>query len=306
VQKQISELQPGELLMLENTRFHPEEDDDNDDFAQELVKGCDFIVFDGFPQAHRAHSSTTGILRHLPSAAGFYFEQEVSSLEKVLDNPEKPMTLIIGGAKISDKVDAVNNLLDKTDFVLLGGGVANVFLKAEGKEMADSLLEDNAVSEEGQQTDWLMVAREIRKRSPEKIQVPLDLIAADNSEKPKEIRELEVTWKNELVPAGFRALDIGSDTIREFFKIIMMSKTIFWSGPLGLFEEKQFAKGTAAIAKAMEIAEATTIIAGGDTIEAAKKYCDTNKITHLSLAGGATLEFLAGKELPVLQYLKKE
>lgn len=304
VQKMISQSAPGELLMLENVRFHPEEEEDNDEFAQKLVQGCEFIVFDGFPQAHRAHSSTTGILRHLPAAAGYYFVKEVTSLEKVLADPEKPLTLIIGGAKISDKVDAINHLLDQTDFVLLGGGAANVFLKAEGKEMANSLLEDNAVSKEGQETDWILTAKKIWERAPEKIQMPMDLLVSDDGQNPQEIRELEVTYQNDLIPPGFAAFDVGSDTIREFFKIIMMSKTVFWSGPLGLFETKQFSKGTTAIAKAMEIAEATTIIAGGDTIEAAKNACNLDKISHVSLAGGATLEFLAGRELPVIKMLQ--
>ncbi len=306
VKQQISKLQAGELLMLENTRFHPEENEDNDDFAKKLTEGCDFIVFDGFPQAHRKHSSTTGILRHLDSVAGFYLEKEISSLEKITNNPEKPLTLIIGGIKISDKIDAISNLMDEADFILVGGGAANVFLKAEGKIMGDSYIEDEFTARNGKEKkDWVLYAKEIKERGKEKVQLPLDLIIASSEVGSENIKEVEVTSAQKLVPQGFKALDIGSRTIREFFKIVMPSKTIFWNGPMGLFENRFFAKGTAAIAKSMEIAEATTIIAGGDTIEAAKKYCDIEKITHLSLAGGATLEFIAGKELPVLEMLKK-
>lgn len=250
----IAALHPGEMLMLENTRFHPEEMVDDDAFAKELTKGCDVVVFDGFPQAHRAHASTTGILRHLPSCAGFYLEEEVTALEKLMIDPPKPFTIVIGGEKISDKTEAINNLYDMVDNVLVGGAVANVFLNAKGVEARGN-----------------------------KVHLPVDLV-----------------WGE-----GRVALDIGPETAKSFADVIAQSKTVFWCGPMGVFEDERYANGSKVVAKAMENVSGLTVIAGGDTIEAAKKFCDVTKISHLSLAGGATLEFLAGKKLPVLEMLRK-
>lgn len=307
VDNYVSGMLPGDMVMLENTRFHPEEDSADPEFAKNLVKNKDLIVFDGFPQSHRVHASTTEILKLLPSVAGFYLVKEYDALKKLLEEPEKPFTLIIGGAKISDKVGAINNLLDKVDDVLVGGGPANVFLKASGKHMGNSYLEDTFVDaakkEEG---DWVKMAKEMLDKAPGKINLPADLVIADKEQDPQEVKEVKVTDEDGLVPDGFMALDIGEASGNIFARIIKNSRTVFWNGPPGLFENDPFYQGTAKIAKSMAENTGTTLIAGGDTIEAAKKYCDIEKITHLSLAGGATLEFLAGKELPVLELLQIE
>jgi len=302
----IQNMGPGELVMLENTRFHTGEDTSDPEFAKKLVAGKDLVVFDGFPQAHREHASTTEILKLLPSVAGFYFEKEYESLTNLIEEPEKPFTIVIGGAKISDKVGAISSLLYKADYVLVGGGPANVFLKASGKDMGSSYVEDAfAVHAKAEHRDWTVLARGMLERASDKIIMPVDLMIADKEKGATDVREVQVVEGPELVPEGFMALDIGKNTISKFSEIISRSRTIFWNGTPGLFENDPFYHGTEAVAKLMAENTGTTIIAGGDTIEAAKKYCDTEKITHLSLAGGATLEFLSGKKLPVLTFLQK-
>lgn len=306
VEEFIKKMSVGEILMLENTRFYPEEDQADEDFAKKLVKGKDLIVFDGFPQSHRVHASTTEILKLLPSVAGFYFEKEFNALNNLLEEPKRPFTLIIGGAKVSDKVGAINNLLDRVDYVLVGGGPANVFLKAEGKEMGDSFIEDVFVDKaKGEKKNWVEFAGEIINKASQKIEVPIDLVLGDNKDNPQKIGEISLNEGVGFVPEGYMALDIGTKTAEIYEKVIADSKTIFWNGPPGMFEQEEFSNGTKRIAQAMEKNSGTTLIAGGDTIEAALKFCDTKKITHLSLAGGATLELLSGKKLPVLQFLQK-
>jgi len=291
--------------MLENTRFHPEEDKADSGFAKKLVKGKDVIVFDGFPQAHREHASTTEILKLLPSVAGYYFEKEYNSLTNLIQEPEKPFTLIIGGAKVSDKVGAISSLLYKADNVLVGGGPANVFLKAVGKKVGKSYVEDAfAIHDKAEHRDWTVLARGMLERAPGKIILPMDLVVANSEQAPTDIKQVEVTDSPELVPDDYFAFDIGPKTCEKYTQIISESRTVFWNGTPGLFEKDPFYKGTETVAKAMAENTGMTIIGGGDTIEAAKKYCDTGKISHLSLAGGATLEFLSGKELPVLKYLR--
>jgi len=300
----IKNMSGGEILMLENTRFYPEEDTADEEFAKKLVKGKDLIVFDGFPQSHRVHASTTEILKLLPSVAGFYFEKEYNALNNLLEEPKRPFTLIIGGAKVSDKVGAINNLLERVDHVLVGGGPANVFLKAMGKQMGDSFIEDVFVDKaKGEKKDWVEIANNILEKSSQKIEVPVDLVLGDNLNNSQKIEGAIVNEGAKLVSEGLMALDIGRNTAKKYADIISKSKTVFWNGPPGMFEQEKFSNGTKMIAKAMEENLGTTLIAGGDTIEAAKKYCDTEKITHLSLAGGATLELLSGKKLPVLEYL---
>ncbi len=206
VRNKISTLNPKEILMLENTRFHPEEDLDDDNFAQELAKNGEVVVFDGFPQAHRAHASTTGILRHLPAVAGLYMEKEVAELGKLIENPEHPFTLIIGGAKVSDKVDAINNLISKTDHILVGGGTANVFLKALGKEMGASFMEDKFVdANRKEKKDWVEYAKEIMQNNPGKVITPIDAFVASDGKNPGEITLHEVTDKYEFVPNGSKS-----------------------------------------------------------------------------------------------------
>src|SRR3989344_831352 len=299
VDNKISHMQSGDILMLENVRFYNEEMIDDDIFAQKLCRGKDLIVFDGFPQAHRIHASTSGIERHLPAVAGLYLQREVEMLSTLLENPQRPFTVIIGGAKISDKVDVIHNLLDIADTVLVGGAVANVFLKAQGRVSGFSFLEDVFVDEKKRKKkDWVQDAQDILKQAQslgKKIITPVDLVISDG------LSTKIIT--TEEIPIGWMALDIGSETQKSFSDIIMQSKTVFLAGPMGKFEDEKFAQGSQAILTAMKETTGETIIAGGDTISMARQYGNLENYSHISLAAGATLEFLAGKELPALKML---
>ena len=302
VDSKIARMKEGDILMLENLRFHGEEMIDDDVFALALCKGKDFIVFDGFPQAHRIHASTTGIERHLPAVAGLYLQHEIEILSKLLENPQRPFTIIIGGAKISDKVDAINNLLNMADTILVGGAVANVFLKAQGWALGSSFVEDVFVDKvKREKKDWVQEARDILKQAEslgKTIILPKDLVISDG------VLTKIINIAAEEVPAGWMALDIGPETQKDFCNIILQSKTIFLNGPMGKFEDEKFSPGSRAVFDAMKNAGknflSETIIAGGDTIDAARRYGNLDDYSHASLAGGATLEFLAGKELPAL------
>jgi len=301
VEKKISHMSLGDILMLENVRFYEEEMMDDDEFAKKLCRGKDLIVFDGFPQAHRMHASTTGIERHLPTVAGFYLQHEVEMLSNLLENPARPFTVIIGGAKISDKVEAIKNLLAKADTVLIGGAVANVFLKAQGRVLGSSSIEDVFVDKvKREKKDWVQEAREILQQAEilkKKILIPKDLIVSDGTS----IRNIDVTVFE--IPDGWQALDIEGETQKEFSEIISRSKTVFMNGPMGKFEDERFSKGSRVLLEAMKKISGTTIIAGGDTIDIARQCGKLSDYSHVSLAGGATLEFLAGKELPALKAL---
>ena len=303
VDEKIKIMQPGDILMLENVRFHAEEMIDDDEFAKKLCQGKDLIVFDGFPQAHRIHASTTGIERHLPAVAGLYLQGEVEMLSTLLENPARPFTVIIGGAKISDKVDAVNNLLNLADKVLVGGAVANVFLKAQGRELGSSFIEDVFVDEKKRaKQDWVVYAKEILEKYKDKIVCPEDLVISDG------ISVKTINILNEGAPDQWMALDIGLKTQELFSEIIEKSKNVFLAGPMGKFEDEKFSLGSQAILNAMKNitknpdknSRGETTIAGGDTIDLARKYGSLDDYSHMSLAGGATLEFLAGKTLPAL------
>lgn len=305
VDKKIAEMHSGDILMLENARFHNEEMFDDDEFSKKLCIGKELIVFDGFPQAHRIHSSTTGILKLLPSVAGIYLEHEVEMLGKLLEKPEHPFTVIIGGAKISDKVDAIRNLLAVADLFLIGGAVANVFLKAQGRVIGSSFVEDVFVDKvKREKKDWIQDAKDILKEAQtlgKKIIIPTDLVVSDGNS----VKIIEIA--NEDTPIGWSVLDIGPETRGEFSKIISDSKTVFINGPMGKFEDERFAKGSEAVLASMKNLKAEkkgeTIVAGGDTIDAVRKYGNLEDYGKVSLAGGATLEFLAGKTLPALQFL---
>lgn len=310
VDQKISQMKPGNILMLENVRFYKKEMEDDDEFAKKLCLGKDLIVFDGFPQAHRIHASTTGIERHLPAVAGIYLDHEVEMLSALLENPERPFTVIIGGAKISDKVDAVNNLLRIVDKVLVGGAVANVFLKAQGYELGDSFIEDVFVDEKRREKkDWVTYAKEILQTYRDKIVCPKDLVISSEKALNYAIAENSIFMEKiidintEEIPMGWMALDIGPKTQKDFSGIILQSKTVFLAGPMGKFEDEKFSIGSQAILNTMKNMKGKTIIAGGDTIDAARRYGNLKDYSHVSLAGGATLEFLAGKGLPALAAL---
>jgi phosphoglycerate kinase len=302
VEEKISKMEGEDILMLENVRFYKGEMEDDDEFAKKLCKGKDYIVFDGFPQAMRIHASTTGIERHLPAVAGFYIEHEVTMLSNLLENPVRPFTVIIGGAIVSDKVDAVNNLLKLADKVLVGGAVANVFLKAQGRELGSSFLEDVFVDEKRREKkDWVVYAKEILEKYKDKVVVPEDVVISDG------VNTKVIDMSSEGVPEKWMALDIGRKTQENFSKIIENSKTVFLGGPMGKFEDEKFSLGSKAILDAMKNLTknlgGVTIIAGGDTIDVARRYSNLEYYSHVSLAGGATLDFLAGKELPALKAL---
>ncbi|TSC78055.1 MAG: phosphoglycerate kinase [Parcubacteria group bacterium Gr01-1014_24] len=299
VDDRVAKMQPGDILMLENVRFYSEEMIDDDIFAQKLCRGKDLIVFDGFPQAHRIHASTTGIERHLEAVAGLYLKSEVEMLSTLLESPRHPFTVIIGGAKISDKVDAVNSLLKIADTVLVGGAVASVFLKAQGRALGDSFIEDVFVDEKKREKkDWVLYAKEILQKYKDKIVYPEDVVISDG------VSTKIINIFSEGVPDQWAALDIGPKTVKNFMDIIAQSKTVFLAGPMGKFEDEKFANGGEAILTAMkELSKnlgGQTILAGGDTTIIARRYGNLDDYSHVSLAAGATLEFLAGKELPAL------
>lgn len=300
---EINNMKAKDILFLENTRFHKEEFEDNEGFAKQLVKGSEIIVYDAFPQAHRKHSSTTGILRQLPSCMGFYMQSEVEALNKVSVNAEKPLTIIIGGAKISDKTEAINNLQQVADNIVIVGGIANLFFKAKGIDIKDSFVEDFIVDTDRKETEQpIDMAKRIVEKSGNKLLLPTDVVIANSIQNPTETRVIDIN--EDMIPNGWAILDIGPKTVENINDILQKSKTIFWNGPAGLFENELFQKGTADILKSLNnLTDTYTLISGGDTIEALNKLGNSNNIDYISLAGGAAFEMLAGKRLPVMDYL---
>jgi phosphoglycerate kinase len=294
VKAQIDSLKPGEVILLENLRFHKEEEANDDTFARELADLADIYINDAFGSAHRAHASTQGITKFLDiAAAGFLMETELNYLGKVLEAPERPFITILGGAKVSDKIGVLENLLDKVDSFIIGGGMAYTFLKALGKEVGSSLVE----------TDKLELAKEIISRAQVKqtgFLLPTDSIAAREC-KPDSEKKIMTT---DTFEPNWMGLDIGPATISTFTKEITKAKTILWNGPMGVFEIAQFSEGTIAIAREVAHSAAITIIGGGDTVAAVRKAGLAEKMTHVSTGGGASLEFLEGKALPGVVALK--
>ncbi len=284
VEKMAKELKPGEVLMLENTRFHAGEEKNDLDLAKQMASLGDVYVDDAFGSAHRAHSSTEGVARFLPAVSGFLMEQELEYLGRATSNPAHPYIAILGGAKISDKIAVVENLLTKCDKLIIGGGMANTFLAAQGCNMQDSLVE--AAS--------LEVAKNIMAKAGDKLMLPVDAVIADKFEAEANSKVVDI----DKVPAGWRVMDIGPKSIEEFKSVIKGAKLIVWNGPMGVFEMPKFAEGTFAIAKALADSGATTVIGGGDSASAVKKAGVAKQMTHVSTGGGASLEFLEGKELP--------
>jgi len=301
----VSKMHPQDILMLENTRFHKEEFTDDDDFAKRLTKNSDIIVFDGFPQAHRVHASTTGILRHLPSCAGFYFENEIKNLSSITESPKRPFTIVIGGAKVTDKISAIQNMVEKADNILVGGAVANVFLKSSGFDIASSFVEDVFVDQSKRSDlNLIKIAEALLEAYREKLILPTDFVISDSISEP--IEKSLAVYSSKRIPKGWAILDIGPKSQGIFANYIKTSKTVFWNGPMGLFEDERFSDGTkvvtSAICKMPE--KSINIISGGDTIEALNKYGHLENITYVSLAGGAAFELLAGKRLQVIEMLK--
>ncbi len=291
VEKMAAELQPGDVLVLENTRFYPGEEKNDLTLAQQMARLGDVYVNDAFGSAHRAHSSTEGVARFLPAVAGLLMEKELEFLGKALEAPERPFIAILGGAKISDKIGVIKNLLGKVDALLIGGGMANTFLKAQGYDMGDSLVEDSSLDE----------ARSLLQQGEGKLFLPVDLVIADAFAADARHQVVPI----DQVPAGWRALDIGPATIAHFSNRLAGARTVVWNGPMGVFEFPEFAKGTTAIAEVLAgLSGATTIIGGGDSVAAIQQAGLADKITHISTGGGASLEFLEGRVLPGVAALR--
>ncbi|OQY37591.1 MAG: phosphoglycerate kinase [Chloroflexota bacterium] len=279
-------LNPGEIVLLENTRFHAGEKTNDPKMAQQLASLGEIFVNDAFGTAHRAHASNVGIAEHLPTVAGFLMEKEIRYLGKTTTNPKPPHIVILGGAKVSGKIKAIRNLLTKADKILIGGGMANTFLKAKGYAMGDSLVEEDA----------LETAQELLATAGDRLQLPVDMVVANAFNADAELKILPIGD----VPNGWQILDIGPATIEAFGKLIITAGTITWNGPMGVFEFPRFAKGTFSLAKIVAESKAISIIGGGDSAAAVKQSGLAEKITHISTGGGASLQMLEGAVLPGL------
>lgn len=286
-----SEMKDGEVVVLENVRFISTETKNDMEFARKLASLADIFVNDAFGTAHRAHSSTAGIAEFLPAVAGFLIEKEISIMGKALQNPDRPFVAILGGAKVSDKIGVINNLLDKVDRLIIGGGMAYTFMKAQGRNIGNSLLEADKIDYAGEML-------EKAKASGVEILLPVDNVVA---------REFKADAESKIakgeIEEGFMGLDIGPETIENFKKAVSDAKTVIWNGPMGVFEMPAFAVGTKAIADALANIDGTTIIGGGDSAAAVEQLGYADKMTHISTGGGASLEFLEGIELPGISAL---
>ncbi|MGZ3523931.1 MAG: phosphoglycerate kinase [Thermodesulfobacteriota bacterium] len=295
VQRQIGGMKEGEVLLLENLRFHPEEEKNEETFSKALASLCDVYVNDAFGAAHRAHASTEGMTRFVKGlAAGFLMIKEIQSLEKALVNPQKPYVAILGGAKVSDKIGVIQNLLDKVTTLLVGGGMAYTFLKGEGFEVGKSLVEEDQIGFS------LSLLERAKKRI--KFLLPSDHVAAERID----ARAKREIVKSDQIPSGWVCLDIGPETANTFSEEIQSAKTIVWNGPMGVFEMEPFSHGTFAIAKAIASSSAFSIVGGGDSVAAVNKAGIADRISHISTGGGASLEFLEGKKLPGIEALRRE
>lgn len=293
--KLVAGLTEGDVMLLENVRFHKEEEENNEDFARSLASLADVFVLDAFGTSHRAHASTAGVARFIPAVAGFLVSKEVTELEKAL-KPERPSVVIFGGKKVSDKIGVISSLLDKASTILIGGAMAFTFIVAKGGKIGLSRCEKDKIDVAKQILD-------IAEKKNVNIVLPVDSVV---------VREFSPTAKSKVVnsfniPDDYQSVDIGPKTRKLFSKAIKGAKTIIWNGPLGVYEFKKFQKGTKAIAKAIASSKATSIIGGGDSAAAVKAFGHANNITHISTGGGATLEFLEGKNLPgIAMLLDKE
>jgi phosphoglycerate kinase len=280
----VKALKFGEVLLLENTRFHPEEEKNGTEMSRQLASLADLFVNDAFGTAHRAHASTEGVTKYLPGVAGFLLEKEIKYLGQAVADPKHPFIAILGGAKVSDKIGVIRNLLKKADVILIGGGMANTFLKAKGFEMADSLVESDA----------LETAEELIKISGEKLLLPVDLVIGDKFEAEAQMKTIPAG----NLPISWRALDIGPKTVAAFSEVIKKAGTVVWNGPMGVFEFPKFSVGTFEIARAIAASSAVSIVGGGESVAAVQQSGVADKITHISTGGGASLEMLEGLALP--------
>jgi phosphoglycerate kinase len=284
VEAAVAAMRAGDVVLLENLRFHPEEEANDPAFAQALARLGDLYVNDAFGAAHRAHASTVGVTQHLPSVAGFLMERELTFLGKALEAPEHPYVAILGGAKISDKIGVVRSLLARADTLLIGGGMANTFLKAKGLSVGDSLVEEEAVP----------LAKDLLEEAAGRLHLPVDVVVADAFAADAARKVVPA----DQVPAGWRILDIGPATVARFAEAVRGARTVFWNGPMGVFEFPPFAEGTFALARAVAECPGTTIVGGGDSVAAVNQAGVADRITHISTGGGASLEFMEGRTLP--------
>ncbi len=284
-------LKAGDVVLLENVRFHPEEEKNDPEFAKQLASLADFYVNDAFGTAHRAHASTAGVADYLPSAAGFLIDKEIEFLDKAVNNPRRPLIAVMGGSKVHDKIALIDNMLPKVDQLLIGGGMVFTFLKAQGFEIGKSLLDAESVD----------YAAGLLRENPTKIVLPTDVVVAAEF-KPDSVA---TTVSANAMPADQIGLDIGPESAGRFSAIILDAGTVIWNGPMGVFEMDAFANGTKAVAKAMADSSALTIVGGGDSAAAVEKFGYADDMSHVSTGGGASLEFLEGKELPGIAALGK-
>ncbi len=289
------ELKQGDILLLQNMRFRKEEEENDEIFSKELASLGDIYVNDAFGTAHRAHSSTVGIAAFLPSSMGYLIEKELRIMGRALETPERPFIAILGGAKVSDKISVIENLIDKADILIIGGGMAYTFLKSEGHEVGQSLLEKDKIS----------LAGSLIKKAKEKnieFLLPIDTVVAKKFAQDTEYWTVDI----ESIPETMMGMDIGEKTIELFIKKIDKAKTIIWNGPMGVFEMPVFAEGTKEIARSMANSGAITIVGGGDSAAAVEKFGFADKMTHISTGGGASLELLEGKVLPGIDALENK
>ena len=291
--KLAAEVKPGEAVLLENVRFHAEEEKNDPAFAKELASMAELYVSDAFGTVHRAHASTAGVADYLPAVAGYLIGKELTFLGNAVENPVRPFVAILGGAKVKDKIGVITNLLEKVDTLIIGGGMAYTFSKAMGGEIGNSLLDEERVG----------LAKEMMDTAKAKgvqLLLPVDTVIANDFDNPTEIKTVEAG----KIPEGWQGLDIGPKTVELFSGAVKAAKTVVWNGPMGVFEKPEFAKGTLAIATAMAESDATTIIGGGDSAAAVTQMGLADKMSHISTGGGASLEFLEGKVLPGVACLK--
>ena len=292
-------LQDGEVELIENVRFHKEEEKNDPAFAKELASMAEIYVNDAFGTAHRAHASTAGVADYLPAVCGYLIQKEIKYLGSAINNPVRPFTAILGGAKVADKLTVISNLLEKVDTLIIGGGMAYTFLKAEGNEIGKSLCDDSKI-------DYCKEMMEKAKAKGVKLMLPVDTACVKEFPNPIDAEVETTVVPVDQIPADMEGCDIGPKTMELFADAIKSSKTVVWNGPMGVFENPTLAAGTLAVAKAMAESEAVTVIGGGDSAAAVEKLGFADKMTHISTGGGASLEFLEGLELPGIACLNEK
>ncbi|MBY6036832.1 phosphoglycerate kinase [Fictibacillus nanhaiensis] len=288
VTKAVASLEEGGVILLENVRFYPGEEKNDPELAQKFAANADVYVNDAFGAAHRAHASTEGIAKHLPAVSGLLMEKELEVLGKALSNPDRPFTAIIGGAKVKDKIDVIDNLLDKVDNLIIGGGLGYTFIKALGHDVGKSLLEED-------KTETAKTFMEKAKQKGVNFLIAEDVLVADDFSNDANTKVVDI----DSIPSDWEGLDIGTKTIEKYVKVIKESKLVIWNGPMGVFEIDAFANGTRSVANALaEATDTYSVIGGGDSAAAVEKFGLADKMSHISTGGGASLEFMEGKELP--------